>query len=141
MKKKCSHYYIILPQQIQWSITNGSSPIPNANYYLFSETLGGTAKDTINIGSNPVAGSVSTDTYINPASSDLKRKRKEEEKERKGVESERDKKNIFRVYKMPTKDAPQYCARWPHCVYLAGISSLQENKKERTNKKRSARNT
>ena len=111
MKKKCSHYYIILPQQIQWSITNGSSPIPNANYYLFSETLGGTAKDTINIGSNPVAGSVSTDTYINPASSDLKRKRKEEEKERKRVESERDKKNIFRVYKMPTKDASQYCAR------------------------------
>jgi len=58
-------------QQIQWSITNGSSPTPNANYYLFSETPGGTAKDTINIGSNPQAGATSTDTYQNPSGADF----------------------------------------------------------------------
>jgi len=58
-------------QQIQWSITNGSSPTPNSNYYLFSETPGGTAKDTINIGSNPQAGATSTDTYQNPSGADF----------------------------------------------------------------------
>lgn len=58
-------------QQIHWSITNGSSPTPNSNYYLFSETPGGTAKDTINIGSNPQAGATSTDTYQNPSGADF----------------------------------------------------------------------
>jgi len=58
-------------QQIQWSITNGSSPTPNSNYYLFSETPGGTAKGTINLGSNPQAGVTFTSTYLNPSGADF----------------------------------------------------------------------
>jgi len=52
-------------QQIQWAIKNGSSPTPNANYYLFDESPGGTSKDSINIGSSPVAGGTSTSNYTN----------------------------------------------------------------------------
>lgn len=59
------------PQQIQWAITNGSSPVANSNYYLFNETPGGNALDTINLGSNPQVGSTSTESYINPSGADF----------------------------------------------------------------------
>lgn len=59
------------PQQIQWAITNGQSPVANTNYYLFNETPGGNALDTINLGSNPQVGSTSTETYINPSGADF----------------------------------------------------------------------
>jgi len=59
------------PQQIQWAITNGSSPVANTNYYLFNETPGGNALDTINLGSNPQVGSTSTHSYINPSGADF----------------------------------------------------------------------
>ena len=69
------------------------------------------------------------------------RKRKEEEKERRRVDARERQKKIFRVYKIPTLyEAPHYCLA-PASLYISHISSLQENKKERTNKKRSARNT
>ena len=81
---------------------------------IYLVKLGGTAKDTINIGSNPVAGSVSTDTYINPASSDLKRKRKEEEKERKEELRAKETKKIYLGF---TKCRP----RTPPSIALAGL--------------------
>jgi len=58
-------------QQIQWSITNGSSPPSGGNYYLFNESPGGTAKDTISIGSSPQAGATTTETYTNSSGADF----------------------------------------------------------------------
>jgi len=58
-------------QQIQWSITNGTSPTPNATYYLFNHSSGGTALAYINIGTNPQAGVTSTSTYQNPSGADF----------------------------------------------------------------------
>ena len=58
-------------QQIRWKVINGNSPTSNANYYLFNESPGGIAKDTINIGSSPQAGASSTSTYQNPSGADF----------------------------------------------------------------------
>lgn len=58
-------------QQIQWSITNGSSSTANTNYYLFNETPGGSALDQINVGSNPQSGAISYSTYVNSSGADF----------------------------------------------------------------------
>ena len=58
-------------QQIQWTIKNGTSPTPNSNYYLFNESPGGTALDTLNIGPNPTPGAESTSSYIDTSGADF----------------------------------------------------------------------
>jgi len=58
-------------QQIKWTVINGTSPTPNANYYLFNESPGGTAKGTINLGSNPQAGASTLSTYQDPSGADF----------------------------------------------------------------------
>tara|TARA_B100000475_G_scaffold152305_1_gene113496 strand:+ start:540 stop:833 length:294 start_codon:yes stop_codon:yes gene_type:complete len=70
------------------------------------------------------------------ASSDLREKKK-----KKSCFERKRQKKIFRVYKIPTKDAPQYCARWPHCVSQTHFFSPRDQERAREQKTQSTRNT